>query len=67
MALEVFHLQEDDFLVSAEAALARGWTDHVEQPIDHNAPEADLRSALLRPVKVQGVSPQPPRCLIIIP
>ncbi len=47
-AMEVFHLQEgdlsNDLLVSSEAAVARGWTDHFEQPIDQNAPEADLRN-----------------------
>ena len=47
-AMEAFHLQEgelsNDLIVSAEAAVARGWTDHVEQPIDQNAPEADLRN-----------------------
>ena len=30
--------------VFANAALARGWTDHMEQPIDQNAIEADLRN-----------------------
>ena len=39
-ALDAFQLQEDDLagdlLVSADAASARGWTDHKEQPVDQN-------------------------------
>ena len=31
-------------MVSGEAAVARGWADHQEQPVDQNAPEADRRN-----------------------
>ena len=49
-ALEVFHLQEgdlsNDLLVSADAARARGWTDHMEQPIDQIRMHQRLTSAM---------------------
>ena len=45
-ALDAFQLQEgdlsSDLLLSADAASARGWTDHKGQ-LEQNAPEADLR------------------------
>ena len=57
-AMEVFHLQEgdlsNDLLVSSEAAVARGWTDHFEQPIDQNAPEADLRNVPIDVISVNA-------------
>ena len=57
-AMEAFHLQEgelsNDLRVSAEAAVARGWTDHVEQPIDQNAPEADLRNVPIDVISVNA-------------
>ena len=31
-------------MVSMDAAVARGWADHKEQPVDQNAPEADRRN-----------------------
>ena len=47
-ALRAFQLQDaelsSDLLVTATAAIARGWTDHDEQPVDQNAPETDLRN-----------------------
>ena len=58
-ALDAFQLQEadlsSDLLVTATAAMARGWTDHDhdEQPVDQNAPEADLRNV---PMDVISVS-----------
>ena len=56
-ALDAFQLQasdlSSDLLVSADAASARGWTDHKEQPVDLNAPEADLRNV---PLDVLSVS-----------
>ena len=55
-ALDAFQLQENDLssdlLVSADAACARGWTDHKEQPVDQNAPEADLRNVPLDVISV---------------
>ena len=47
-AIEAFQFQEgdlsSDLVVSVDAACARGWADHKEQPGDQNAPEADLRN-----------------------
>ena len=47
-AIEAFQLQEGDLsgdlLVSVDAAVARGWADHQEQPVDQNAPEPDRRN-----------------------
>ena len=31
-------------MISSEAAVARGWADRQEQPVDQNAPEADRRN-----------------------
>ena len=57
-ALEAFQLQEgdlpSDLLVSAEAAIARGWTDHKEQPVDQNAPDADLRNVPIDVISVNA-------------
>ena len=57
-ALEAFQLQEgdltSDLLVSAEAAIVRGWTDHKEQPVDQNAPEADLRNVPIDVISVNA-------------
>ena len=54
----MFHLQEgdlsNDLLVSAEAAIARGWNDHMEQPIDQNAPETDLRNVPMDIISVNS-------------
>ena len=45
-ALAAFDLQEDelstDLVVSQAAVVDRGWMDHQEQPVDQNAPEADI-------------------------
>ena len=41
-----------DLLVAADAARARGWADHKEQPVDQNAPEADLRNVPLDVISV---------------
>ena len=30
-----------DLIISSEAAVARGWAEHQEQPVDQHAPEAD--------------------------
>ena len=47
-AIEAFQFQEgdlsSDLVVSVDAAVARGWADHKEQPVDQNAPEADRRN-----------------------
>ena len=47
-ALEAFQLQEEeispDLVLSLAAVVARGWGGHQEQPVDHNAPEADRRN-----------------------
>ena len=55
-ALEAFQLQEGDLsrdlLVTADAARARGWTDHKEQPVDQNVPEADLRNVRIDVISV---------------
>ena len=46
--LEAFQLQEEDIspdlVLSLAAVAARGWGGHQEQPVDHNAPEADRRN-----------------------
>ena len=56
-ALEVFHLQDGDLsnelLVSA-AAIARGWTDDMEQPSDQNATETDLRNVPMDIISVNS-------------
>ena len=31
-------------MISSKAAVARGWAEHQEQPVDQNAPEADRRN-----------------------
>ena len=45
---EAFQLQEaeisPDLVLSRAAVVARGWGGHQEQPVDHNAPEADRRN-----------------------
>ena len=47
-AIEAFQLQESDLssdlVVSGDAAVARGWTDHQEQPVDQNASKTDRRN-----------------------
>ena len=47
-ALEAFQLQDEDIspdlVLSPAAVAARGWGGHHEQPVDHNAPEADRRN-----------------------
>ena len=47
-ALEAFQLQEEDIspdlVLSLAAVAARGWGGHQEEPVDHNAPEADRRN-----------------------
>ena len=47
-ALEAFQLQEEDIspdlVLSLAAVAARGRGGHQEQPVDHNAPEADRRN-----------------------
>ena len=58
-ALDAFQFQESDLssdlLVSADAACARGWADHKEQPMDQNAPEADIRNVRLDVISVSTV------------
>ena len=47
-AIDTFQFQQSDLssdlVISSEAAVARGWAEHQEQPVDQNAPEADRRN-----------------------
>ena len=47
-AIDAFQFQpsdvSSDLVISSEAAVARGWAEHQEQPVDQNAPEADRRN-----------------------
>ena len=44
-APEAFQLEiSPDLVLSLAAVVARGWGGHQEQPVDHNAPEADRRN-----------------------
>ena len=57
-ALEAFQLQEEeispDLVLSLAAVAARGWGGHQEQPVDHNAPEADRRNVPNDVISVSG-------------
>ena len=47
-AIDAFQFQpsdvSSDLVISSEAAVARGWAEHQEQPVDQNASEADRRN-----------------------
>ena len=47
-AIAAFQFQPEevssDLNISEAAAIARGWAEHQEQPVDQLAPEADLRN-----------------------
>ena len=47
-AVEAFQFKPDevssDLIISTAAAVARGWAEHQEQPVDQHAPEADRRN-----------------------
>ena len=47
-AIAAFQFQPEevssDLIISAAAAVARGWAEHQEQPVDQHAPEADRRN-----------------------
>ena len=56
-AIDAFQFQpsdvSSDLVISSEAAVARGWAERQEQPVDQNAPEADRRNV---PDDVSSVS-----------
>ena len=47
-AVDAFQFKPDevasDLIISTAAAVARGWAEHQEQPVDQHAPEADRRN-----------------------
>ena len=47
-AMDAFQFQpgdvSSDLIISSAAAVARGWAEHQEQPVDQNAPEVDRRN-----------------------